>query len=50
MEKRREVLALGCAEPTRDKMNIIRTLLFAGAAMPVLYFLALFVAGALYPD
>ena len=32
-------------------MNVdIRSLLVAGMAMPVLYFLALFIAGALYPE
>ena len=31
-------------------MDIDKTLLFAGVAMPVLYFVALFAAGAFYPD
>ena len=31
-------------------MDIDKTLLFAGVGMPVLYFVALFAAGALYPD
>jgi len=51
VRRRRRAFKTVTVASTRGTMNVdIRRLLVAGMAMPALYFLALFIAGALYPE
>ena len=44
------VTTIACFGRKREMGTLTRSLLLTGTAMPVLYFLALFTAGSLYPD